>query len=144
MRGKWPLKQKANVVFGTFIKMSRTMIFWYMSGRKEGNGVVSLGGGKTQKRHTSSSFQSSEGCYPEEGVELPERCSGRELKERKLRGRFGFQVILGYYILFSTLMCKCYEWSLHIFIPHYMDIEQYMVCWSLNNYLIECCMEDQV
>lgn len=91
-----------------------------------------MGGGAGVKRLRKDIpaplFKVLKGAIQRRGVELPERCSGRELKWRKLRGRFGFQMILGYYVLFSTLICKCYEWSPHVFIPHYVDIAQYMVC----------------
>lgn len=45
------------------------MVFWCVSRRKEENGVVNLGV-ETKGRYTSSSFKSSEGCFPEEGYRV--------------------------------------------------------------------------
>lgn len=94
MRGKGPLKWKANAVLGIFIKMSGTMVFWCVSRRKEGNGVGSPGVERLRNDIPALLFKVLLGAFQRRGVEFPERCSGRRGKGRKLRGRFGFQVLL--------------------------------------------------
>lgn len=114
MMGRWPLKQIVIMVSGACIKM----VFWCVSGRKEKNGGLSLGT-KRLLEDIPSLFKCLKVATKRRGMDSPQRYTGRGLKGRQLRGRVGFRVLLvmivGHYLLSSTLIGKYYEGRSHLF-----------------------------